>query len=763
MLRFVLDEESIQAAARELNGVEPLLDRRGLATAEQDIGLETPRNTLESRPLLQSITDRVRLWYDYSSLPQPPRDDQEREVFESGLEMLNAIQMMGRTVILLDEPEQYLSRAWCTLEAVCGNLGAAIPDFLNATTREAATDGAEDYFLRVMDDRPHFVRRGLLDTLLFKKQSRQECFNRLEIALNDPADLDYVFDQLVNTSQASGIHVDSSSVITGTLPLPKISEDRVVLLPAGGDRIRQAEDVQTLDWTNALSLQRIDESDIEVFESHQEFEHASAKARCHVIVVCDSEGDAVLAANWARARRGQVEQATGTTVSAISWLSDDIAPVGHMPSGRLEPTLSDSDTWCIAAGAARLEHDPLCRRLRAAALGAGLTVFFLQLDSVSENLHRFSNSDDAADTAPETIPTSELELRPIQGGVFADGLGNGDPGLFRRPIAAPTPTPFEDAGPAPEDLQVVTINACFSDDVERLNSICRDYPRAIHEGFKDWTTIPESLRDDPAATNAYAEALTVIAATMRNLGHPDPLESLASEDDSPIARWNHSFARASQSAEEARYGESNELLQTLIDDLESCKGGSAIDDLLPKVLGMYGTNLFQLGLLDEARDYTRRARDRCRSIGDTEGVVCYDQNLAFLERAEGPSNAHSSKVADAQGLSDLGRYHRSNAILQSIASDAPESLRCKIHGLMGANFYWLGDLEAAEHHHATAIELATSVDDVDAERIYRNNLEVVRTDGGRPGDSRPSDVLERIPSRRSPGGGDPSVERSVAT
>jgi hypothetical protein len=54
---------------------------------------------------------RIFLWYDYSCMAQPPRNENEENLFRQGLQYLNAIQLLGRTMILVDDVEDYISRA----------------------------------------------------------------------------------------------------------------------------------------------------------------------------------------------------------------------------------------------------------------------------------------------------------------------------------------------------------------------------------------------------------------------------------------------------------------------------------------------------------------------------------------------------------------------------------------------------------------------------------------------------------------------------
>ena len=147
---------------------------------------------------------------------------------------------------------------------------------------------------------------------------------------------------------------------------------------------------------------------------------------------------------------------------------------------------------------------------------------------------------------------------------------------------------------------------------------------------------------------------------------------------------------------------------------------------------MIGTNLFHLGLVDEARKVTQTAVDACYAVGDAEGVAVYQENLQFLKMAEGSQKGVDEGVARAQLLSDQGRYKESIAILETLLQGATGNLNCKINGLLGANYHWRGDREVAVRYLETAVALAEASNDIEAQRIYRNNLEIVRKNNSPP-------------------------------
>ena len=85
-------------------------------------------------------------------------------------------------------------------------------------------------------------------------------------------------------------------------------------------------------------------------------------------------------------------------------------------------------------------------------------------------------------------------------------------------------------------------------------------------------------------------------------------------------------------------------------------------------------------------------------------------------------DASVALLSRAQSLSDQGRYEASNALLEPLVLGTAEVVTCKVHGLLGANCFWLGDMSAAARHTQEAVRLANSIGDPDAVRVYGYNL-----------------------------------------
>ncbi|WP_156928281.1 hypothetical protein [Bradyrhizobium sp. th.b2] len=727
LLRPQLTESEILTAAAEAVEIELHLARGVLHSAGADIGLGSLRQLLERCPVLNRLTEGICLWYDFASLPQVPRNTSEEAVFQSGLRELSPIQMMGNTVVLIDQPEHYLSRAWCTLEAIGANVSNQDLVLFHAEPRSTALGAeVEHYFVNMMNDRPYVVRRAILDTFLFKIQTPQQCFERLAIALTETADLINVFDLLRQVCHTPGAHIDNSSVVTGCLPLAPQGVSNVVI-PVGPSRLELLEDAdgnpRSLDWTEALTL--IGSGTRPIFPAHVTMPNKSDRRRAHVIVIAGCEGDAVLIAGWASEHLAALESEIAASAVAMSWISDDLIPVGHMPWGKIEPVVVPADVWVIVAPTVLLRHGHLARRLLTAAAAAGLARIVVAVDVPERNVHRLAKS--ANEQSGEwlgSVPIERLDRRSIPGGIFGAALERAELLLFQHPVECPRP-PLEDAAPAPEQLQVILINSAFKNDRKLMGQLCQTFPRTITELFKTWMMVPEELREPPEQARAYVDALFQIAQLMNELGFEDPLQTLHSSDGNPISRWYDMINSSQAAAAQGNYEVSNRELEAVLTEMKGSRG-NAIDSLRPKVLGMISANHFHDGQIDQAREKSRQALEACREVGDEEGVSVYQQNLQLLDGALTEDDASIAQIYRAQGLSDQGRYEASNAILNSVALDVATVMTCKAHGLLGANYFWLGDRAAAEHHTQKAVSFAQHIPDPDALRVYVYNLTRVK-------------------------------------
>jgi hypothetical protein len=437
VLRPALDEHTVAAAAAEIAAIDAVMADAGVAAARDDIGLTRLRAILDERPILSSLVDRVLVWYDYACIPQAPRDEADQAIFRDGLEYLLAIQVVARTVIVLDEADDYFSRAWCTLEALVADGEAGARDLLVGSARRTVRAGeTEHFFATLVEDRPHLVWRALLDTELFGVQTTEQCMRRLGLAVTDAGDLPYLYGRVRHLRAPTKIHTDPSEVVTGIFPLPVIDGGTAVLMPRQGGR-RVTREVErralgTLDWTAVLRMTSALGGDRSPSAAVPPFETlagaAPRTAPGHVVVIGACEGEAVLIARWVRDHRSEFDALLDrVSIVSSSWIASDIAPVGHLVHGRLAAHPIDAAVWIIVTMGMRLEHCHATSAIVEAVLEAGRPCLEVRVDEANHNVvvvipRRTEH--------PADGPGEGFERVTLAGRSFPDHVG----GLFRRAL-----------------------------------------------------------------------------------------------------------------------------------------------------------------------------------------------------------------------------------------------------------------------------------------------------------------------------------------
>jgi hypothetical protein len=398
VLRSNLDGDTLGRAAGEAAGVRELTRDHGVATAAGGAaGLDRRAAALAGRPVLRGLMERIHLWLDYSCLPQPPRNDREEELFRQGLEHLNGFQILGQTLVLLDDAEDYLSRAWCTLEAVTADAAGTVHPLPGSGRATARRGAVEHYFEAVLEDRPHLLWRALLDTEVFRVQDQAECLARLNLAATEARDLPFIYRKLSAPGATRKIHVDGSELLTGVFPLPAVGEGAVLWANDTGHRDLPGESrlaPRSLDWTAACRLESARDTGSGeggrpplTSLSPDAAPPATRQAPpCHVAVVGACEGEAVLLAGWALKYRGDLEVLLGVRVASVSWLATDIAPVGHFVQGDLRAAPVDAAAWVVVAISTRFDHCTTTSFLRDLLLRAGRRTVLLSVDGEKDNV-----------------------------------------------------------------------------------------------------------------------------------------------------------------------------------------------------------------------------------------------------------------------------------------------------------------------------------------------------------------------------------------
>ncbi|HKI00785.1 MAG TPA: hypothetical protein VKK31_02280 [Thermoanaerobaculia bacterium] len=291
-----------------------------------------------------------------------------------------------------------------------------------------------------------------------------------------------------------------------------------------------------------------------------------------------------------------------------------------------------------------------------------------------------------------------------------------------------------------EELRAALFTAILDDDSETFLRFCTGYASAIIENFGDWTRVPEEARKDPEAVQAWGHCLMTLARIFADGGLPQLMERLTGGSDNPIIRWRNAFSRAGQLSQAGEYDASNEVLLRIAADMEGARG-PAVDDYLPKVFGLLGSNFFRLGNPRQALEYTQLALEDCQRSGDAEGVRVYAENLRVLAAAASAESGEEASarlrrirggIARAQDLSDDARFDLSNSVLDEVLTEigsADEATgaeyRGKIYGLLGLNHFRLNDSACARSYTERALEECDAASDSEGIRVYTANLSLL--------------------------------------
>ncbi|MGW2027427.1 hypothetical protein [Streptomyces decoyicus] len=416
VLREVLDDTSLAPVARELERVGMDAVEHGAAEASEDIGLERLSALLDALPALRPLLERIHIWYDYTCVPQAPRTPDEQGLFRRTLESLFLLQFAGRTLVLLDDVVDYLGRAWCSLEAATSLTSTAggRPDILYtggpARPSGPATDA--ESLRSLVNDRQLVIWRGLLDTEVFRLQTRQECVRRLGLSMAEPGDLPYLYDRMLSFAVPNG-RMSRHALVTGVVPLPDMGEGKILIpMPdySGSQPVDGGRPVRvmgSLDGWGGLNLRGYVEErpadagppDVTPYWHAPGPDAADTTPTCHVAVVAECEGEAVLISSWVRRHRAQLEKQLRVTVVSGSWTAVDPVPVGHLPHGRLRAQPVRADVWVVVGKSGLVANDvgqALCRVVYEARLPA----ITISLDRTEENVEQVVG--DVAPGAPHS-------------------------------------------------------------------------------------------------------------------------------------------------------------------------------------------------------------------------------------------------------------------------------------------------------------------------------------------------------------------------
>jgi hypothetical protein len=759
VLRPALNNESLAHTLKEVESLDEFIDDYGVSGARDDMGLRKLNAIVESRPNFKALLEKIYVWYDYSCLPQKPRSPEDETLFQKGLAELLLTQLLGRTAILLDKVDDYFSRAWCLYECITAD-SVSNMDLLVASslTSSSWSTGGEFAFWDLFQFRPHIVWRAILDTEIFAVQAADVCMTRLGLSSADPNDTLIIYRKLKELPAPRKVSIDPGELITGIFPLPVVSGAKKVLMSREFHKnLKDTRAVKklTLDWTKVMQIEtgwssgQCDAAILPFLTFDRNVGLEQSWSPAHIAVVGGSEGEAVLFTNWVVRHRDDLERALEVRTTSISWLSSDIAPVGHCVLGTLRAVAVDALVWIIVSLKSRIQQCSVTNGLIETVAAANLQYVTIAVDVNINNVACVPVLDKTRKIPPDGFDVIDIEANGSVehvGGLFSSSVINN----LLKPAHSPTQQNRVSVIPVDYDilegerLRDQLFTAFYHDRRDEFAHTCQSRRSTVLSGFSLWTRIPEAMRNDAPKIQQYAKMLLVIAEVFERAGYPELMASLTGGRDNPIINWQDRLASAAEMSDIGDYEKSTTILKAIMHDMEGCSG-SGIDDLLPKVLGRLGSNAFYMDDMATALAYTKRALEACGRTEDHEGVRIYRDNLQIFETVGILSSGNESAVylssvidsiENAQRLSDKGRYMKSNVTLQKLLmslsknkTQSGNAYRGKIYGLMGSNYFKLGDGKQAQKLMNMALKECKRVEDGYGSKVYAFNLEKISQPG----------------------------------
>lgn len=352
VLRAVLNEERLEKAAAEVAHLGRHVDDLGAAQARSDTGLGELRSVLTTVPVLRRLIGHIQLWYDWSCMPQAPRTERETALFRAELARLKWRQASSHTLVLLDEVHDYLSRAWCHLEASFATRVDGMDVVWFDETPLRGMESRPNDLIRLVHCRQLVTWRALLDTEVLGRQVPLDCLRRLGLSAAEADDLAFIYGELRLLGEPATTDFPPNSLVTGTVPLPLVEEGRSMLTLFAEQEQADQPAARVLGSIYLMECLRIN-GPVDDVPSYQLLEPGVRQASCHVAVFASCEAEAVLISSRLRERLPELEKMLVVTVVSMSWLAIDPVPVGHRVDGGLRSAPVTADFWVLAGTAPR--------------------------------------------------------------------------------------------------------------------------------------------------------------------------------------------------------------------------------------------------------------------------------------------------------------------------------------------------------------------------------------------------------------------------
>jgi len=201
-----------------------------------------------------------------------------------------------------------------------------------------------------------------------------------------------------------------------------------------------------------------------------------------------------------------------------------------------------------------------------------------------------------------------------------------------------------------EDLLQALLDAVERQDASALMSLINENSDAIRKQFRSWITVPETIREDPAAVDRYGRTLFVVASLFEQSGDSS-LKNYWTDKRRGLVEWQKEMERASGLIDSSQAAEAIPILHAVLEQMTGMTGPGA-DSMRARGLGRLGIALWKTGDIPEAIRVTREALALCQRAGDTEGINAYQNNLREIgtyEIAKGDDPGVGVVFTDAEG------------------------------------------------------------------------------------------------------------------
>jgi tetratricopeptide (TPR) repeat protein len=182
-----------------------------------------------------------------------------------------------------------------------------------------------------------------------------------------------------------------------------------------------------------------------------------------------------------------------------------------------------------------------------------------------------------------------------------------------------------------EELRAALFDAIARKDGATFGQLANAHAETILANFSTWTKVPEAVRPNPEAVQAWVNAMIVLAETFERAGQPQLMALLrgGARGPNPMERWAAVFGEADAHVAAGRFREAIAQLEQLLSDMGGFSG-TGVDEYRPKVYGALGVAYFRLGDLVNAERRMVDALEDCRRTNDAQGVDVYTKNLELI-------------------------------------------------------------------------------------------------------------------------------------